>query len=76
MGLDFGHSNSISHTFLKPQEMAGYLNVSLKKIYRLVEDRTIPFYKIGRSLRFKKEDVEAYLEKALVKSMPENNEHL
>jgi excisionase family DNA binding protein len=68
MGLDFGHSNSI---FLKPQEMAGYLNVSLKKIYRLVEDRTIPFYKIGRSLRFKKEDVEAYLEKALVKSMPE-----
>jgi len=76
MGLEFYRDNELNQSFLKPQEMAGHLNVSLKTIYRLVESRAIPFYKIGRSLRFKKTDVEAYLEKTLVKSMPKNNEHI
>lgn len=76
MGPDFNQDNLTSKPFLKPQEMADYLNVSLKKIYRLVESRAIPFYKIDRSLRFKKEDVDAYLEKALVKSIPNKYEHI
>jgi excisionase family DNA binding protein len=50
--------------------MARYLNVSLKTIYRLVEGRAIPFYKIGRGLRFKREDIDEYMKNALVESIP------
>jgi len=71
MGLEFYQNSELNQSFLTPQEMAGYLKVSLKTIYRMVESRAIPFYKVGHSLRFKKADVEKYLEKTLVKSMPE-----
>jgi len=71
MGLEFYQNNALNQSFLTPQEMSGYLNVSLKTIYRMVESRSITFYKVGRSLRFKKADVEKYLDKTLVKSMPE-----
>lgn len=71
MGLEFYQNNELNQSFLTPQEMAGYLKVSLKTIYRMVESRSITFYKVGRSLRVKKADVEKYLENTLVKSMPE-----
>jgi len=42
-------------------EIAERLNVSKTTIYRLVERRQLPFYKVGRSLRFAEEDMIAYL---------------
>jgi excisionase family DNA binding protein len=55
--------------FLSPQELAVYFGVSLKTIYRRIENREIPFYKIGRSIKFKKEDIEKYIDKVLVESV-------
>lgn len=48
--------------FLSPRELACYFGVSLKTIYRRMDNRDIPFYKIGRSVRFKKEDIEKYID--------------
>ncbi len=42
--------------------MAEFLAVSKTTIYRLVARRQVPFYKIGGSLRFRKGDIEKYLE--------------
>lgn len=61
--------NLINKYFLSPQELANYFGVSLKTIYRRIERREIPFYKIGGSIRLKKEDIEKYASMVLVKSI-------
>ncbi len=48
------------------QEVAEYLGLSLETIYRFTTKRSIPFLKIGHSLRFKQSDVEEYLKTAYV----------
>lgn len=55
-------ANIREKTFIKPEILAGILSVSKPTVYRLIEKRQIPFYKIGGSLRFKVEDVMAFLE--------------
>ncbi len=47
---------------LTPSEVAGVLKISKIGVYRLIEKRQIPFYKVRRSLRFDKNDVLFYLQ--------------
>ncbi len=46
---------------LTRDEVARLLKISRAGVYRLVERRRLPFYKVGHSLRFAKRDVLAYL---------------
>lgn len=46
---------------LSTAELAELLNISKAGVYRLIEQRRIPFYKIMGSLRFDRDDVIAYL---------------
>lgn len=46
---------------LSVQEVAKRLNVSKQSIYRLIEDKQLPAYRIGNILRIKKKDVEQFL---------------
>lgn len=46
---------------LKPEELADFLRISKTSVYRLVEKREIITYTVGKSLRFKKEDINNYL---------------
>jgi excisionase family DNA binding protein len=43
-------------------EAAAYLNVAERYMRRLVTDRRIPYFKVGRLLRFSAEDLDAFLE--------------
>lgn len=43
------------------REFAKLLRVSPTSVYRLVGRRSIPFHRLPRGLRFKRDDVEAYL---------------
>lgn len=52
--------------FLKPDELAEFLNISKPTVYRLIEKRQLPFYKIRGSLRFKTEDVVKFLEESRI----------
>jgi excisionase family DNA binding protein len=69
MKSDFTQDKLVNKYFLSPKELADYFGVSLKTIYRRIEKREIPFYKIGGSIRLKKEDIEKYASLALVKSI-------
>jgi len=53
--------NLISKPFLSPKELKDVLGISLPTVYRLIDSRKLPAFKIGNSLRFLKEDVIAYL---------------
>ena len=56
------NANNSIKAFLKPEELAAFLSISKPTVYRLIERRQIPFYKVGGSLRFKKDDIFAYSE--------------
>ena len=47
-------------------ESAIYLNVTERYMRRLVSERRIPYLKVGRLLRFRPTDLDAYLEACVV----------
>lgn len=51
----------LEEKLLTKEDVADYLNVSVKKIDRLVFMEEIPFYKIGRNVRFSKARVLAWI---------------
>lgn len=42
-------------------EASEYLNVSERFIRRLVAERRVPYYKLGKFVRFRRRDLDAYL---------------
>ena len=54
---------------LTVDEVAALLRVSKTSVYRLVEHRVLPFYRLPGSLRFAEEDVQAYLAARRVAAM-------
>jgi excisionase family DNA binding protein len=53
--------NLIEKPFLSPKELKEILGISLPTVYRLIDSRKLPAFKIGNSLRFYRDDVIAYL---------------
>jgi len=49
--------------FLDINELSEYLNIKKSTIYHLVENGHLPHYKIGRLVRCKRSDVDAWIEK-------------
>ena len=43
------------------EEVAQYLQVSSKTVYRMVQDRQVPCFKLGRQWRFKREQLDDWL---------------
>jgi excisionase family DNA binding protein len=48
--------------FLSPREVSEYMHISMTSVYRLVEGRHIDVYRFGKRLRFRKSDVDKYIE--------------
>ncbi len=48
--------------FFTVGELSEYLGIKKSSLYCMVERREIPFYKIGRLVRFKKADIDAWME--------------
>ena len=53
--------NLIDKPFLSPKELKDILGVSILTVYRLVESGKLPVFKIGKSLRFNREDIISFL---------------
>ena len=51
---------------LSPKELSEFLRVSKPFPYLLVKRGLIPYYKMGKVIRFKLSDIEAYLERSRV----------
>ena len=50
--------SSVKNTFFDIDELVEYLRLPKTWIYRQTSDGTIPFYRIGRYLRFKKSEID------------------
>jgi len=61
------HSDKVR--FMTSDELASYLNVSKTSVYRLISKRTYPFYKVGGVIRFKKSEIDKYLDESRVEPM-------
>ena len=48
--------------FLTTEEVLEYLQVNLRTVYRLIKSNSIPAVRVGRQWRFKKHDIDAWLE--------------
>lgn len=51
-----------SNRLISVEEVAKYLGISKRTVYRLHEAGQLPAYRIGRLLRFKEGEIEEYLE--------------
>jgi excisionase family DNA binding protein len=49
-------------TFLTTGEVLEYLNVNVRTVYRLIRARSIPAVRVGRQWRFRKRDLDSWLE--------------
>ena len=56
-----GHLDS-DDVFLTTEEVLEYLHINLRTIYRLIKAGTIPAVRVGRQWRFRKRDMDAWLD--------------
>ena len=52
----------IDEAFLTTDEVLEYLQVNLRTVYRLIKAGKIPAVRVGRQWRFRKADIDAWLE--------------
>jgi excisionase family DNA binding protein len=48
--------------FLTIDELSEYLNLKRSNLYSIVESGVLPHYRIGRLIRFKKQDIDTWME--------------
>ena len=51
---------------LSIEQAARYLNVEVRWMRRAVFERRLPYYKVGRYIRFRREDLEEFLRRRRV----------
>lgn len=51
--------------------LAEYLNISRRTMYRLLKAESLPAYRVGKQLRFRREDVDDWLQKRQVRKAVE-----
>jgi excisionase family DNA binding protein len=55
------------HEYLTITEAATYLNIKVKTLYALKDKKPgIPYYRLGRLIRFRKKDLDAWMERQRV----------
>src|SRR5689334_17562737 len=52
----------MEEAFLTTEEVLEYLQVNLRTVYRLIKAGKIPAVRVGRQWRFRKRDIDAWLE--------------
>jgi excisionase family DNA binding protein len=60
----------IDETFLTTEEVLGYLQVNLRTVYRLIKAGRIPAVRVGRQWRFRKHDIDAWLDSQRPRPVP------
>ena len=55
-------TNAMTDEILTLKEVAAYLKLAEKTAYKLAAEGKLPGFKVGGSWRFKKEDIESWIE--------------
>lgn len=53
------------------KEVADYLRVNQRTVYRLAVDRKLPGFKVGTSWRFKRADIDRWIDAQAALGLPE-----
>lgn len=61
-------------SFLTTEELLEYLQVNLRTVYRLIKAGRIPAVRVGRQWRFRKSDIDAWLDAQTVSAKPTASE--
>ncbi|MBT4255439.1 MAG: helix-turn-helix domain-containing protein [Gammaproteobacteria bacterium] len=64
-------SNELLGQLLNTEEVATLLGVSVMTVRRLKDNRIVPHYKVGRSVRFSRFEIETYVRSGRVGSVNE-----
>ena len=64
----------MSTTWLGTREAAEELGITLRTLYRFIDEGMVPAYRFGRVIRLKAEDVESFIEASRI--APGSLEHL
>ena len=59
----------MEESFLTTEEVLDYLQVNLRTVYRLIKAGKIPAVRVGRQWRFRKRDIDAWLESQRPRAM-------
>ncbi|MEI6608874.1 MAG: helix-turn-helix domain-containing protein [Deltaproteobacteria bacterium] len=59
---DKAQENRFFNEYLKIEDISDYLNIKKKTLYAMVESGEIPHFRIGRLIRFKRDDVDLWME--------------
>ena len=59
----------MDESFLTTEEVLDYLQVNLRTVYRLIKAGKIPAVRVGRQWRFRKRDIDAWLESQRPRAM-------
>lgn len=54
-------TTTVQKAALSTREAAAYLSISLPTLFRLLKANQLPHLRIGRSIRFRPEDLDAFL---------------
>ena len=65
--MDYQFEKDMPH-YLSKAEAANYLGVTTRMMTRLTDQRRIKFYKVGRFIRFRIEDLDAFAASGLVEA--------
>ena len=60
----FKHTNwegLMDSEFLTAEEVAEYLRLPLSTVYKLVQDKRLPGFKVGKHWRFRKDSIEKWI---------------
>ncbi|HUC37976.1 MAG TPA: excisionase family DNA-binding protein [Acidimicrobiales bacterium] len=61
-------------SWMTTKEASAFLGVTLRSLYRFIDEGAVPAYKFGRVIRLKHEDVEGFIEASRI--APGSLEHL
>lgn len=61
-------SSSGGSPLLSVEEAAAYLNIAVWTLRHWVSDRKIPFVRLGRLVRFRQADLDAYISRNIVRA--------
>ncbi len=60
-------------TVMTVQEVADYLRVNQRTVYRLAATRRLPSFKVGANWRFKRADIERWIDGQMAENVAEES---
>ena len=60
--IEWGHMDMVSE-FLTAEEIADFLRLPLSTVYKLVQDKRLPGFKVGKHWRFRKDAIHEWIKR-------------